>query len=136
MKIRTLDRTVVTVPNADFARMQLENLSERDMVLLREEICLQYGTPGDVLRKVLTEIETMLREHPQMSEERLRVRFTGFGDHYQEVELFAYALTDEWPVFLEIREDVLLQVMGIIEEAGACLALPTEIHYVDGKQLL
>ncbi len=130
VKIRTLDRTVVTVPNADFAKMQLENLSERDKILIREKICLQYGTPGDRLRNVLSGIESMLREHPRIGEDRIRVRFMGFGEHYQEVEVFAYALTDQQSEFFEIREDVLLKVMQIVDDAGTRLALPTEIHYI------
>ena len=63
----------------------------------------------------------------------MRVRFTGYGQHFLEVELFAYAMTSAWPEFLEIREDVLLKVMEIVEGAGTRLALPTEIHYVSGE---
>ena len=124
---------LVTVPNADFAKMQLENLLERARVLMRETLCLQYGTPRGKLRHVVTEIESMLREHPRIGDERLRVRFMGFGGHFLEVELFAYALTDNQPEFFEIREDLLLKVMEIVEEAGARLALPTEIHYVQAN---
>lgn len=130
VKIRTLDRTVVTVPNADFAKIQLENLSQRDRMLLKEELCLQYGTSQEKLRTVLTGVETMLRDDHRVAEERLRVRFAGFGDHYLEVEIFAYVLTDDWPEFLEIREDLLLKVMAIVEDAGTRLALPTEIHLI------
>ena len=43
-------------------------------------------------------------------------------------------MTSAWPEFLEIREDVLLKVMEIVERAGTRLALPTEIHYVSGEQ--
>ena len=129
VKIRTLDRTIVTVPNADFAKMQLENLSERDLVLLRENLRLRYETTRDQLQTVISEIESMLQDHGRIAEERLRVRFTGLEDYYLEVELYAYAMTDAWPEFLEIREDVLLKVMDIIERSGTRLALPTEIHY-------
>jgi MscS family membrane protein len=129
VKVRTLDRTVVTVPNASFAKMQLENLTERDRVLLREEICLRYETTGEQLQLVLSELEVMLKNHAQISDEALRVRFTGFGRYYLEIELFAYALTSAWPEFLSIRQDVLVKVMEIIGRSGTRLALPTEVHY-------
>jgi MscS family membrane protein len=134
VKIRTLDQTIITVPNGDFAKMQLENLTDRDRVLLREELRLRYETTQEQLRQVLTELASMLREHPQIADEPMRVRFIGFGQHFLEVELFAYAMTNAWPEFLEIREDVLLKVMDIVEGAGTQLALPTEIHYVGGEQ--
>jgi small-conductance mechanosensitive channel len=130
VRIRTVDRSIVTVPNADFAKLQLENLSERDRILLRETLCLRYDTTREELQAVLAELETMLRDHPRIADERLRVRFMGFGEYFLEVELFAYALTGAVPQFLEIRQDVLLEVMAIIEASGTELALPKEIHYV------
>ena len=133
VKIRTLDRTIVTVPNADFAKLQLENLTERDLVLLREKLCLRYETTREQIREILAGLKTMLEEHPRIAEERLRVRLTGFGDYSIEVEIYAYALTSDYPEFVEIREEVLLDAMAIVEIAGTRLALPTEIHYEGGQ---
>jgi MscS family membrane protein len=129
VRVRTIDDTVVTIPNSTFAKMQLENLSERERILLRENIRLRYETTGEQLRIVLSEIESMLQEHEQIAEAPLRVRLTGFGEYSLKVELFAYALTDAWPMFLEVREDVLMKVMEIVEHSGTRLALPTEVHY-------
>jgi MscS family membrane protein len=134
VKIRTLDRTIVTVPNADFAKLQLENLAERDRVLLRENLRLRYETTRAQLEAVMSECEAMLQTHDRLAEEPLRVRFIGFGEYYLEIELYAYAMTDAWPEFLEIREDVLLKVMDIVERSGTRLALPTEMHYEGGQE--
>jgi MscS family membrane protein len=109
--------------------MQLENLTERDHVLLREEICLRYETTREQLQWVLSELEAMLENHAQIADEALRVRFTGFGRYYLEIELFAYAMTSAWTEFLSIRQDVLVKVMEIIGRSGTRLALPTEVHY-------
>jgi MscS family membrane protein len=128
-RIRTIDQTVVTVPNADFAKMELENLSEREMILLREELRLRHETTLDQLRQVTADLEKMLLEHSEISEERLRVRLHDVGDHYFEIQLYCYALTNEWPEFTRIREEILLEAMAIIENTGTRLALPTEIHY-------
>jgi MscS family membrane protein len=133
VKIRTLDRTIVTVPNADFAKLQLENLAERDRVLLRENLRLRYETTRAQLEAVMSEFEAMLKAHDRIAEEPLRVRFIGFGEYYLEVELYAYAMTDAWPEFLEIREDVLMKVMDIIELSGTRLALPTGVRYLSGQ---
>ncbi len=132
VKIRTLDRTIVTIPNADFAKLHLENLAERDRVLLRENLRLRYETPRARLQALMVDLESMLREHERIAEEPVRVRFTGFGEYFLEIELYAYAMTSAWPEFLEIREDVLLKVMDIVERSGTRLALPTGVRYVEG----
>ena len=136
VKIRTLDRTIVSVPNGDFAKLQLENLAERDRVLLRENLRLQYGTTREQLQSLMSQLESMLRDHDRIAVEPLRVRFIGFGDYYLEIELYAYALTSAWPEFLEIREDILLKIMEIVERSGTRLALPTEIHFASGQEVL
>jgi MscS family membrane protein len=53
---------------------------------------------------------------------------TGFGSSSIEVELSCYALTRARTEYLEIREDVLLKAMEIVERSGTRLALPTEVH--------
>ena len=132
VKVRTLGRTVVTVPNADFAKMQLENYAQRDRILLNEKIGLRYETTGAQLESVLSAIEEMLRADGRIAEDGLRVRFTGFREHYLELEVFAYALTRDWPEFLAIRQDQLVEIMKIIDESGTRLAIPTEVHYAAG----
>jgi MscS family membrane protein len=136
VRIRTIDNTVVTVPNATFAKMQLENLSERNLILLRETLLLRYGTTQDQLQAVLSELEAMLRGHELIDEDRLRVRFNGFEDALPEIELYAYAVAETWPEFLEIRQDVLFKVMEIIEHSGTSLALPTEARVSGDSQVI
>jgi small-conductance mechanosensitive channel len=132
-KIRTIDKTLVTVPNADFAKMELENLSERDRVLLREQIRLRYETTLDQLRSVMASLERMLQEHGEIDDDSLRVRLDGFGEDGFEIELYCYAITHAWPEFTRIREDVLLKTLAIVETSGTKLALPTEVHYQAGE---
>jgi len=133
VKVRTLNRTMVTVPNADFAKLQLENFADRDRVLLRENLRLRYETSRAQLQTVMSELESMLRNDERIAEEPLRVRFVGFGEYDLKIEINAYALTNAWAEFLEIREDILLKVMEIVERSGTRLALPTEIHYEGGQ---
>lgn len=133
VKIRTLDRTVVSIPNADFAKLHLENLADRDRVLLRENLRLPLETPHEQLQGLMADLESMLRTHEQLADAPLRVRFMSIGEYFLEVEIYAYAMTDSWPDFLEIREDVLLKVLDIVERSGTRLTLPAEFRYV-GEQ--
>jgi MscS family membrane protein len=134
VKVRTIDNTIVTIPNATFAKMQLENLSERNRILLREELRLRYETTRDQLQSVLSNIESMFNDHQLIDTDRLRVRLTSLDDALPEIELFAYAIADSWPKFLEIRQDVLFKVMEIIERSGTGLALPAQVRYEGDRE--
>jgi MscS family membrane protein len=130
VKIRTLGRTIVNIPNAQFARMQLETFSARDRILLSATIRLRYETTRQQLADALTRLEEMLRAHPRIAPESPRVRFVGLGEYALEIELWAYALTTSWPDFLGVRQEILLRTMQVIEDAGARLAVPTAVRHV------
>jgi MscS family membrane protein len=123
-RVRTLERTVVSIPNGQFAGMQLENFARRDQIWLHTTVGLQYGTTSDQVRRVLADLRTMLDAHPQVRHESARARFVGFGGPSLHIEISAYIRTAKLDEFLAIREDICLQIMDIIERSGGRIAAP------------
>ena len=79
-RLRGLDRTVITVPNADFAQMQIVNFTRRDMNLFQCKIGLRYETTPDQLRYVAAKIRKLLIQHSKVSPDPARVRLSEFGE--------------------------------------------------------
>jgi MscS family membrane protein len=129
-RIRTLDRTVVTVPNGDFAQMKLETFAARDRIRLIHRIGLRYETTPEQLRYVLVELRRMLYSHPRVLEEPSRVRFVGFGSSSLDLEIFAYVDTTDFNDFLGVQEDVMLRMMDVVESAGTGFAFPSQTVYL------
>jgi MscS family membrane protein len=129
-RIRTLERTVVSVPNSEFATLQLENFARRDAIWFHPKIGLRYETSADQLRYVLIEIKKMLLAHPKVSPDPARVRFTGFGAYSLDLDIFAYIETSDINEFLAVQEDLLLRIMDIVEAAGSTFAFPSQTAYV------
>jgi MscS family membrane protein len=129
-RVRSQERTIITVPNAEFANLQLENLTKRDAILLRKTLKLRYETTPDQLRFILAKLRELLLAHPKVTPEPARVRFIGFGEHSLDLEVFAYVETTDWGEYLAICEDIFLSMMDIIEQAGSDLAIPAQVHYV------
>ena len=124
-RIRTLDRAVVSIPNGQLAAMSIGNLARRDKFLFRHNIRLRYETTADQLRHVLAEIRNMMSEQVKLESATIRTRLIRFGDASLELEAFAYVLTHDAEVFLEIQEELLLRIIDIIEASGTALALPS-----------
>ncbi len=129
-RVRTLDRSLLTIPNADFSDMLLENLAVRDKMRLYTMLGLRYETTPDQLRYVLAGLRRLLAEHPRIDAEPARVRFVGFGASSLDLELFAYVLTNDWAEFLKIREDVYLRLMDVVEQSGTGFAFPSQTLYL------
>jgi len=135
-RVRTLAHTVLTVPNGQLAAMSLENFAARQRILLNQVIGLRYDTTAEQLSDVLEGIRRLLDQHPKVESESARVRFVRFGGASVDLELFAYVRTSEYPVFLEIQEDLLLRILRIIEASGSGLAFPFQVTYATRERVL
>jgi MscS family membrane protein len=131
-RIRTLKRTVVSVPNGQLAVMSLENYAMRDKVLFRHTLRLRHETKPDQLRYVLAEIRKMLYGHSKVESLSARIRFIGFGNSSLDLEVFAYVLETEYEPFLHVQEDLLLRILEIVDASGTSLAFPSQTTYVAG----
>lgn len=129
-RIRTLDRTLVSIPNGRMSTQNIENFAVRDQVRFRPTLGLRYQTNADQLRFVLAEIRRMLYEHPMVETESARVRFTQFGSSSLDLDVFAYVRTGDFTQYLEVQEDLLLRIMEIVEASGTAFALPSSTTYL------
>ena len=129
-KLRALDRTLITVPNAALADMQLINWAKCDRMLINATIGLRYETENDQLRHVLVKFREMLHAHPKIHSETVRVRFAGFGQSSLDIGVRIYALTRDFNEFHAIREDVLLRMSDIVKASGSSFAFPSQTLYM------
>lgn len=129
-RIRSLERTIITVPNAQFSRMHLENFGSRDSRLFMMVLQLRYETTPEQLRYVLVQLREMLLAHPMVDGDRPRVRFVAFGASSLDLEIFTYLRCVAHEVFLAVQEDILLRIADIVAEAGTGFAFPSQTAYL------
>jgi MscS family membrane protein len=130
-RIRTFDRTIVSVPNGQVANMSLEILSVRDRFWFHPMLGLRYETTTDQMQLVLNGIRALLAAHPSVEDDSIRVRFIRLGSFSLDVEIFAYVFAQDWNGFLELQEQLLLQIMGVVSRAGTSIAFPSQTMYVE-----
>lgn len=130
IRLRALDRTVITVPNAEFAQLQIVNFTRRDRMLMQTTLGLRYETTPDQLRYVLTKLRELFIAHPEVSPEPARARFASFGDSSLNIDIFIYVTTHDYNAFLGVAEDLNLRILDIVEEAGTGFAFPSQTAYL------
>ena len=128
-RLRTLDRTLVTVPNAEFSKLHLENFTKRDKIWFHPQIHLRLDTTPDQLRYILVNIRTLLYAHPKVLRDPARIRFVEFGTSSLDLDIFAYINSTDYGEYLEITEDLNMRMMDIVSQAGTRLALPSLREY-------
>ena len=129
-RLRTFGRTVIAVPNGQIANASLENLSLRDSFWFHHIFSLRYETTAAQMRSVLQGITGLLERYPLAKHFPAPVRFLRLGAYSLDVEIFAHLAVPDLGHFLELQGQLLLQIMEVIETAGARLAIPAQTSYL------
>jgi MscS family membrane protein len=131
-RIRTLDRTIVTIPNGILADLQIETFAVRDRIRLSCNLGLVFGTHVDQMRKVLTSVEALLKEHPKVWKDQVVVRFREIGSSSLNLEVMLWVETVDFREFRDIRQELLLGILAAVEESGTSFAFPTQTIQISG----
>lgn len=117
-RIRTLANSLVSVPNAVFSTGVIENLAARTKIVYDPDLHLRPDTSRDKVEQVLERLRQMLVENPRIENETIRVRLAEFQPDAIVVRLRVFASTTDFDEYLEIVEEVNLDVMRILDECG------------------
>lgn len=134
-RVRTLDRTIISVPNGHLSTVSIENFGPREKLWFHPVLRLRLDSTAEQVRQVLDNIGAVLGGHPKL-EKGARVRFVGFAPDAINLEVFAYVATADYDEFLAIQEDLLFKMMAIVTEAGTSLAPPTQTNFITRNRSL
>ena len=126
-RVRTLDRSELSIPNGALATMNVENFTRRDKIWFNPTLTVRHETTPDQLRYLLVEVRRMLYEHPKVETDSARIRLAGFDINGLSLEIFSYVLTQDFTEFTAIREDLLLRIMEIVGKAGSAFAVSANV---------
>ncbi|WP_011580839.1 MULTISPECIES: mechanosensitive ion channel family protein [Chelativorans] len=129
-RIRALDRTVVSIPNAEFAKAQIVNFARRDQQLFEAKIGIRFEASRAALEHLLVELRELIESNLTAVPGTTRVRFSSIGSSALEIDLRAYLQISDFDVFLAEKEKILLSVMSIVENAGCGFAFPSQTLYL------
>jgi MscS family membrane protein len=133
--IRTFDKRPLYVPNSTFASIAVENPSRMSHRRIYETIGIRYED-GAKMGAIVEEVKAMLLEHEEIdTTQTLIVNFNSFAASSLDFFIYTFTKTTNWVHYHEVKQDVLLRVMQIIEQHGAEIAFPTSTIHLAGELL-
>ncbi len=126
IRIRTAERSVVSMPNGKVADSRIETFAPRDRIRFACVLTLVYETTADQMRTVITEVDTMLKTEERVAPESVTVFFLQFNASSLDVQVAAQVLTTDGNEFNRVRQDLLLKIMDVVERSGTSFAFPTQ----------
>jgi MscS family membrane protein len=128
--LRTAARTIVTIPNGEFAASKIENYAHRDRFIFNPIFMFRMDTTPDQIRYLLVELRAVLYSHPSVINSSPIVRFTGITSDALKVEVTAYIEAANVDDSQEVQEDLLLRMMDIVAKSGTGFAYPSQTLFL------
>ncbi len=135
-RIRTFDKRPLYVPNATFTQIAVENPSRMLNRRIYETVGIRYDDAGK-MQAIVNDVKTMLQRHEAIdNEQMIMVNFNEFAPSSLDFFLYCFTKTTQWAKFHEIKQDVMLKILAIIDRHGAECAFPTSTVHVPAEVAL
>lgn len=128
-KVRTFAQALVTVPNARLADEYITNWSKMGKRQITFNVRLTYDTPKETIEYVVRAIKELLKNHPEIHQETIFVNVDQYKEYGLDIFLYFFTKTTDWGEYLEIREEINLKILDIIDQADAEIAIPSRKLY-------
>ncbi|MBD1398977.1 mechanosensitive ion channel family protein [Pontibacter sp. JH31] len=124
-RIRTLEKTFVTVPNKSMIDKPLNNLTLRTFRRVHFDVNLTYDTTSQQIKAITTELQDYIDNHPHTNQDG-RIRFQNLGASSKDVMVLYFVEALDWNEFINIKEEVAYKIVEVVERHGAEFAFPTQ----------
>lgn len=124
-RIRTLEKSYVTVPNKKMIDSELDNLSLRIQRRAKFNVGLTYETSPEQFKAIITEMQKVIDDHPHTLPGETRVRMHEFEASAISIMVLYFVDTLEFDVYLAVREEINYHIIDIVNKHGGSFAYPT-----------
>jgi len=130
-RIRTFAKTLVNVPNSQLANMVIDNIDAMTKRRVKMRIGLTYDTPAEKMQQAIAGIEQILKAHIGVDQEFSLVKFDEFEDSSLSIFLYYFTKSTHWDEYLQVRQEINLQIMQLLEGLGLAFAFPTRTVHLE-----
>lgn len=123
-QIRSMDKSIITVPNKKMIDNALENLTLRNFRRVKFTLALTYETTPEQLKLITNDINNLINKHQNINEESIAI-FEEFGEYSINLMVLYFIEMMEYFDYLKIKEDLNYQITQIIYKHGSNFAFPT-----------
>ena len=130
-RIRTFDRTLVTIPNSRLADFVIDNVTLRPARRVWMTVRVPHHATGEQVRAAVQRIEGLLTAHPEVDQDSfLLVRFVDFGEYSRDIMVYYFTKPTGWVDHLRIREEINFEIVRVLEDLGLSIAFPTQVVHL------
>lgn len=129
-RVRTLDRSLVTVPNKKIVDSTLNNISLSEERRVKFMLQLTYESKSVDILNIIDEIKNAITKNEDTSDE-LNVNFTEFDSSSLSILVIYFVTSNLYEKKIEVKQAINIQIMEIVERNNCKFAYPTQRLFLE-----
>jgi len=129
-RIRTFDKSIVTVPNKNIISSELDNLGARPVRRVKFNIGLTYDTSVENIKNIVDDIQKLIDDHPMTNQDG-KVRFLEFGASSLDIMVLYYVDSPDWEVLIDAKQKINFDIIDIVNKYKCEFAFPSTSVYIE-----
>lgn len=130
-RIRTFYKSQITIPNANLATTNIDNMGRRDYRRIKTYISIQYDTPPDRIEAFIEGIRQIILANEFSWKDYFHVYLNQFNASSLDILFYAFVETNDWGIELRERGRIFLEIIRLAEKLNVDFAFPTQTVHID-----
>ncbi len=130
-KIRTFYNSLISVPNADLATKEVDNMGRREYRRVREELGITYDTPPEKIEAFLEGIKNILKANPYTRKDYFHVVFNSYGSSSLNILIYFFLKVPDWSFELVEKQNILFEILRLADDLDVSFAFPTQTLHIE-----
>ena len=131
-RVRTFDKSLVTIPNKNLINSELDNLSLKPVRKVHIDVGLTYNTSVDQIKKIVKDIQDLVDKHPNTNQDGL-VRFFNFGASSLDIMVVYFVNSPDWNLLVDTKQEINYKIIEIVKKHGSDFAFPSTSLYFENN---
>jgi len=128
-RLRTFDKSLVTLPNKKMIDAELDNLGMRPVRRVKFNIGLTYETTPEQMKSIVSDIQHLVDQHEKTNKDG-KVRFQEFGSSSLDILVMYFVDSPSWDNLIDVKEDINYKIMEIVKKHNSDFAFPSTTVYL------
>lgn len=129
-RIRTLEKSYVTLPNKKMVDSELDNLTLRTFRRAEFFVGVTYSTSIQQIKAIVADIQNYIDNHPNTNSDG-QVKLHQFGSSSLDIMVLFFVDTVDWAVYLDVKQEIMYRIIEILQSHGAEFAFPSTSVYIE-----
>ena len=133
-RIKTANNSIINIPNATIATSYVTNWNKLATRRFDLTLGLSMQTNAEKIKKIVREIRFVLENNPNVVPDSVVVNFNDISAYSNDIKIYLYLKEKDYVRYLQLREELLCDLLELIEKENIDLAYPTQTLLINNQE--